>query len=823
MANSTNPALASLNAMLGRQFQRYNPQGNITGVNSDVPFVNEFASGFNLANGIVNAARARRDNQRLEKDWQNYGGDLQNTLDAVNGNDATLPQRQATAQALFDMYNNDNGGTLSGMQAQQQNPYTAAAGNAPAQQGEVPQFNGFQMGQQMTGGFTPMQQPTGTFNLGQQNEGGLNYATGQPIQMGQTQTPTFNSLLGGLSTEGQYSPYKPQNNNFNINGQVDGNPFVESANGEGQHIAESGNFSPETQSLLGGITPVTQQQAAAGQPAYEQALDGRYSMANFLRTARENGMSPINAMLAYNAFAAPLEDDARQQRIESNIRTWSSPDATNEEKLQALIGLAVDSHQYDLPWDTQQKRTAADMARENLLVDAGIMPAWMSQYVNGGAESGENSTGNSIIDSVYEMKEQGYSFDRYDENGKKIGTNCLATFTEGKGLANTPYKGITWIPTAIDVAKKNGDWHPAGDGYVPKPGDIAIVPGGTTGNEPDGHAVMVNYDGGTIQNSRSGNGGKGGIWEDKQSPEEMYKGKGGVTGYISTSRYGKTTSTKPSAWGALALTPKEQARQARERRAEEREARREAREARQDAMDAVRLKMEIEKHNAKYGSGGGNGKTQGLTEAQIEKFKNAERDFTISGRKISELEGQDNLEIDSLTGKTKNPYEEEMKNWQKNLDTIYQTEYRNVDFSKVKPIDVAIDLYNRINSNEEGKYKMKVTPESLADVVSRVVASRQSSVMPNDLKDDLLKYVYNRKEREKSPNADMEYHMAEEQAAAMKDYINNDPETGKPLSKEEWLKTYRPNGKPNARKDTLYKAFREYFPDGSEKVFDLGG
>jgi hypothetical protein len=135
----------------------------------------------------------------------------------------------------------------------------------------------------------------------------------------------------------------------------------------------------------------------------------------------------------------------------------------------------------------------------------------------------------------------------------------------------------------------------------------------------------------------------------------------------------------------LPLSPKEYARRQKEalaeRRAEAREARAEARAARQEKRDEVRLALDLKRL---YGEG--TGKTKGMTKEEVKKYENAKRDFTISGRKLSELEGKENLELDALTGKTKNPYEEEMKNATKHLDAIFQVESRNYDLSKATPL-----------------------------------------------------------------------------------------------------------------------------------------
>lgn len=105
------------------------------------------------------------------------------------------------------------------------------------------------------------------------------------------------------------------------------------------------------------------------------------------------------------------------------------------------------------------------------------------------------------------------------------GTNCARTVSVA--LNGTPYSGMYNVDQFIVTARKNGQLYKAGEGYVPKAGDLAVTNNG-------GHIVMVTENGGTIQNGASGNRGKGGIYETNEPPEQQ---RGGVQYYISTSDY----------------------------------------------------------------------------------------------------------------------------------------------------------------------------------------------------------------------------------------------------------------------------------------------
>ena len=79
----------------------------------------------------------------------------------------------------------------------------------------------------------------------------------------------------------------------------------------------------------------------------------------------------------------------------------------------------------------------------------------------------------------------------------------------------------------IATAKKLGQLRSVDSGYRPQAGDLAVTNNGN-------HIVMVTENGGTIQNGRSGNGGKGGVYEENYPPSTQ---RGGVQYYISTSQY----------------------------------------------------------------------------------------------------------------------------------------------------------------------------------------------------------------------------------------------------------------------------------------------
>lgn len=105
------------------------------------------------------------------------------------------------------------------------------------------------------------------------------------------------------------------------------------------------------------------------------------------------------------------------------------------------------------------------------------------------------------------------------------GTNCARTASVA--LNGTPYSGMYNVDQFIATAKKLGQLRSVDSGYRPQAGDLAVTNNGN-------HIVMVTENGGTIQNGRSGNGGKGGVYEENYPPTTQ---RGGVQYYISTSQY----------------------------------------------------------------------------------------------------------------------------------------------------------------------------------------------------------------------------------------------------------------------------------------------
>lgn len=118
-------------------------------------------------------------------------------------------------------------------------------------------------------------------------------------------------------------------------------------------------------------------------------LSDDYAMHNWVQN--NGGGKPYLDMMKYAMNFAPLRESARQERIRNNIGIYENPESTQEQKEQARIQLASDLGQLDLGFDLQQKRNAAQLAKDKLLIDAGFMPQWMEDAIGGGMDTESNN------------------------------------------------------------------------------------------------------------------------------------------------------------------------------------------------------------------------------------------------------------------------------------------------------------------------------------------------------------------------------------------------------------------------------------------------
>lgn len=128
---------------------------------------------------------------------------------------------------------------------------------------------------------------------------------------------------------------------------------------------------------------------------------------------------------------------------------------------------------------------------------------------------------------------------------KEHGLDISQSYNDGdcKDLINTDELRLK--------AQEIGEWHYAGDGYSPKPGDVVItvgsarLPSGEIIYYEDGHAVMLTESGGCIYGGTYNDlDAKLGMKEIDLSPEDNYEGmrakagfESAVYGYIETSKY----------------------------------------------------------------------------------------------------------------------------------------------------------------------------------------------------------------------------------------------------------------------------------------------
>ncbi len=656
--------------------------------------------GFNAGNAFVNAIRARKDNERIRRNQEELGEMAKKILQRNNPNAPAVSQEDAAlGQQLYSQYRDQNRNVPDA--------WGQILGDQPAQTGQeqqqqAAQLPSFSYGQQQQDVYRPVQQPQQqapqlpSFTYGQQYEGGFS-PTGQTKTMGAQQTPTFTSLLNGLKAQNQ-------NEQNNQNNQLPQGilPFGVSAGDEGQRAVEEGSFSPVIGQQLGLTVP-----QESNLPAYEKALDGRFSRQNFMQEAMDEGMSPVNALLVYSSFAAPLENAARQERIRHNIGVWENPNSTNEQKLNARIQLATDLGQLDLGFDLNQKRIAADLAKDKLLIDAGYMPEWMESAIGGGDYRNNDIYNNN----------QGVDYSGESLEGKSWIRN-----NDGVDLSNAKPNTLAGLNHISDIFQK-------------MTGKQLIV---TSGNDGNIHAGGEFSHGNGWKVDVSGNG-----LDDDKTRHEFIKqcenlgikvldeyenpSPNSTGGHLDLEFSGyKIPQTKTTSRGrALKLTPKELARQEKERRAE-------LREARRDAREEARLKLDAWKAQQRYGEGGsGTGSIGGLIDKKGNLIAPYEVDMNVENL-LSDME--DYLikqEGDGKSPEEIKPSREIGMNIIGTLNPVYKYLVKNgMSESQAKSIlkSYLQGKYKDLDKNAKGRFKIK----HINDIINSLSTNSSDDSAPSD-------------------------------------------------------------------------------------------
>ena len=317
-----------------------------------------------------------------------------------------------------------------------------------------------------------------------------------------------NELYRGQKTEDTEDKTMNIKNHSNVNsfGKILGNNAI-TANQNFQNPSSDNQTAQPTGGVSIGADGFNNPNIIGREQTQQQnPYNENYTIQQWLEDDRARGVTnPVISLLRYQTFIEPMEKQMREDNLRAAFATLRNPEATDEDKLNAYALMEYELKKPGLKEDLEWAEEAHQIARDNARAT--------NNYRNAQANS-LLSSGSGFVDRVRDLQGKiGYR--------AADGTNCMRTL--GIALQGTPYEGQINVDQAVSTAKQYGDLHAPGDGYRPRPGDIAVVNDGN-------HAVMLTENGGTIQNGESHNG----VYEDPRSPEEMF---GGVKYWISSSRY----------------------------------------------------------------------------------------------------------------------------------------------------------------------------------------------------------------------------------------------------------------------------------------------
>lgn len=242
----------------------------------------------------------------------------------------------------------------------------------------------------------------------------------------------------------------PQQKGFSsVFGQSEDNPFGVSVSGEGQRITDNGSVSPAQNVLpsLSNTQPQVQQlqpQQQTNGNSYQNILDGRLSVQNFLKAALDKGINPVDAMTIFGGIISPMEEAARTQRIRDNFAALAKRDdgLSAEDLLKIRAQLSYDlGKDYKLE-DLNNLTDLLSKQQSGLLSPAGLMhgretlkkvgidvdPSVWAGLGNGGGGNYGGNSGNGFGDSEY--------------GGDNENARTIYTYLKNKGFADNVIAGI---------------------------------------------------------------------------------------------------------------------------------------------------------------------------------------------------------------------------------------------------------------------------------------------------------------------------------------------------------------------------------------------
>lgn len=194
-------------------------------------------------------------------------------------------------------------------------------------------------------------------------------------------------------------------------------------------------------------------------------LGEEYRFDNWAKQAAAAGVTnPIMQRIRYNSEIAPLIEQARASQLRSAIATLYNPDATEQDKLNAQVTLAVETQNPMLPRDMAWEDEARQMKRDQFQMEKDKQMANVF-----GLARDPNASGSDAGDKVLEAVK-----------GYKIGDQWMGASGDSRNQCANWVSDVYSKIGLPELGNENGDklmtnfgkaYHKAGSGYTPQPGD----------------------------------------------------------------------------------------------------------------------------------------------------------------------------------------------------------------------------------------------------------------------------------------------------------------------------------------------------------------
>lgn len=194
-------------------------------------------------------------------------------------------------------------------------------------------------------------------------------------------------------------------------------------------------------------------------------LGEEYRFDNWAKQAAAAGVTnPIMQRIRYNSEIAPLIEQAHASQLRSAISTLYNPDATEQDKLNAQVTLAVETQNPMLPRDMAWEDEARQMKRDQFQMEKDKQMANVFGLARDPDASGSDA-GDKVLEAV---------------KGYKIGDQWMGASGDSRNQCANWVSDVYSKIGLPELGNENGDklmtnfgkaYHKAGSGYTPQPGD----------------------------------------------------------------------------------------------------------------------------------------------------------------------------------------------------------------------------------------------------------------------------------------------------------------------------------------------------------------